>query len=97
LVALVSDRNGIAAVRAVRIEGLTVTGSARAGIAARRCIIFDGDISGNQTGQDLPVANSTNYPGGDLRCYRRVRLTDTVCGTSLDPDTGETWGVCAND
>ena len=24
-------------------------------------------------------------------------LTDTVCGTSVDPDTGQTWGVCVND
>jgi hypothetical protein len=96
-VALASDRNAITATRAVRINRTTITGSARAGVHALRCIISEGDVSGNQTGRDLPVANEAAYPGGDLRCHNRVKLTDTVCGQSLDPDTGEAWGVCTND
>jgi hypothetical protein len=97
LVAVAGDRNAITATRAVRIDGTIITGSARAGVDALRCIISEGDVSGNQTGQDLPVANETEYPGGDLRCHKRVKLTDTVCGHSIDPDTGEVWGVCTND
>ena len=97
LVALVGERSGIAARRAIRIDGLLVTGSARGGIAARRCLITDGEISGNQADPTLPVVNPPEFPGGDLRCTGRVKLTDTACGTSLDPETGETWGLCASD
>ena len=34
----------------------------------------------------------------DVYSFRRPRLENTACDTSLVPDSGgQTWGVCAND
>jgi hypothetical protein len=71
----------------VRASRLTVTDNAGVGLWAERVVLSDSVLTGNDS----------LGAGVDLRSDRFPRLQNTACGRSERNETGQSFGVCAND
>jgi hypothetical protein len=65
------------------LTDVTATGNDTFGVRARRVMLTDGTVTGNSQ--------------ADVASDRPPQLVNLTCGTSLQPDTSGSWGVCTDD
>ena len=87
------------------VKRSTITGGSTGVWAHRRAVIVDSVITGNQiygvsAFEGRVVLRRSTVLGNNLDVLSEsrplVRRTST-CGTSVQPSTGQTWGVCDDD
>ena len=94
------SQNGVAIVKRS-----TITGGATGVVAYRRAVIVDSVITGNQIygvsaldGRVVLRRSTVLGNGLDVASESRPAIRgNSTCGTSVQPSTGLTWGVCDDD
>jgi hypothetical protein len=89
----------------LRIRDSTITGNEGNGVFAspKSFFLVGSSVTGNAADPQSPGCQeewALAYPHGcaDIQAFDRPRLYGgSTCGTSYDPTTGGTWGVCSND
>ncbi len=87
------------------VKRSTITGGSSGVVAYRRAVIVDSVITGNQfygvSAFDGRVfLRRSTVLGNDLDVLsesRPVISRTSTCGTSVQPSTSQTWGVCDDD
>jgi hypothetical protein len=74
---------GVSSFGSIALTDVTVTGNDTFGVRARRVMLTGGTVTGNSS--------------ADIASDRPPQLVSVTCGTSLQPDTSSSWGVCADD
>ena len=102
-----TDGVGIYSYRRAEIKNGTFTGNKYGLWAERKCKLENTVVSGNREKgilcgrvilPDSTIIDNPDATGFDVESKRKPKLFGaSTCGTSLNPKTGEPWGVCEND